>query len=114
MRTSLSKRRSTARSGSVRISRQLFQNMRKFTEICLFFAHRSTLFLRGRTMQILTWDDRKNPSQPRALIQQGRCDEGECNQFSISISNGERGMTVRFDSEAEFRNFLERGAAEKR
>ncbi len=66
------------------------------------------------TMQILTWDDRKNPSQPRALIQQGRCDEGECNQFSISISNGERGMTVRFDSEAEFRNFLERGAAEKR
>ena len=44
----------------------------------------------------------------------GRCDEGECNQFSISISNGERGMTVRFDSEAEFRNFLERGAAEKR
>ncbi len=51
-------------------------------------------------MQILTWDDRKNPSQPRALIQQGRCDEGECNQFSISISNGERGMTVRFDSEA--------------
>jgi hypothetical protein len=65
-------------------------------------------------MQILTWDDRKNPTQPRALIQQGRCDEGECNQFSISISNGERGMTVRFDSEAEFRNFLERGAAEKR
>jgi hypothetical protein len=65
-------------------------------------------------MQILTWDDRNNPSQPRALIQQGRCDEGECNQFSISISNGERGMTVRFDSEAEFRSFLERGAAEKR
>jgi hypothetical protein len=57
---------------------------------------------------------RKHPSQPRALIQQGRCDEAECNQFSISISNGERGMTVRFDSEAEFRNFLERGAAEKR
>src|SRR6478672_10124742 len=54
-------------------------------------------------MQILTWEDRKNPSKPRALIQQGRCDEGECNQFSISISNGERGMTVRFDSEAEFR-----------
>ena len=86
----------------------------KFFCICFFFAKCSTLFSRGRTMQILTWDDRKNPSQPRALIQQGRCDEGECNQFSISISNGERGMTVRFDSEAEFRNFLERGAAEKR
>ena len=54
-------------------------------------------------MQILTWDDRKDPSQPRALIQQGRCDEGECNQFSISISNGETGITVRFDSEGEFR-----------
>jgi hypothetical protein len=34
-------------------------------------------------------------------------------QFSISISNGERGMTLRFDSENEFRNFLERGAVEK-
>jgi hypothetical protein len=66
------------------------------------------------TMQVLTWDDRKHPSQPRALIQQGRCDEGQFNQFSISISNGERGMTVRFDSEAELRNFLERGASEKR
>lgn len=86
----------------------------RFPHICFLFAYRSTLFLRGRTMQILTWDDRKNPSQPRALIQQGRCDDGECNQFSISISNGERGMTVRFESEAEFRNFLERGAAEKR
>ena len=39
---------------------------------------------------------------------------GGMRKFSISISNGERGMTVRFDSEAEFRNFLERGAAEKR
>jgi hypothetical protein len=65
-------------------------------------------------MEILTWDDRKNPSQPRAVIQQGRCSAGQCNQFSISISNGERGMTVRFDSEDEFRNFLERGALEKR
>jgi len=89
----------------------------QYTEIYVGFAFSSPIDLpssTGRTMQILTWDDRKNPSQPRALIQQGRCGEGECNQFSISISNGERGMTVRFDSEAEFRNFLERGAAEKR
>jgi hypothetical protein len=65
-------------------------------------------------MQILAWDDRRDPSSPRAAIQQGRCDEGQCNQFSISISNGERGMTVRFDSEDEFRDFLERGVLEER
>jgi hypothetical protein len=65
-------------------------------------------------MQIHVWNDRRNPAVPRAVIQQGRCDEGQCGQFSISISNGERGMTVRFDSEDEFRNFLERGAVEKR
>jgi len=66
-----------------------------------------------RAMQILTWDDRRNPSRPRAVIQQGRCDLDQCGQFSISISNGERGLTVRFDSEEEFRRFLERGAVEK-
>jgi hypothetical protein len=65
-------------------------------------------------MKIHVWDDHRNPSVPRAIIQQGRCDDGHCNQFSISISNGERGMTVRFDSEDEFRGFLERGAVEKR
>ncbi len=64
-------------------------------------------------MEIYVWDDRRNPSVPRAVIQQGRCDADQCGQFSISISNGERGMTVRFDSEDEFRAFLERGAAEK-
>ena len=34
--------------------------------------------------------------------------------FSISISNGERGMTVRFDSEVECRTFFDRGAVERR
>jgi hypothetical protein len=57
-------------------------------------------------MQILVWEDRRNPYLPRAVIQQGRCDVGQCGQFSISISNGERGMTVRFESEDEFRQFL--------
>ena len=65
-------------------------------------------------MEILTWQDRRNPNVPRAAIQQGRCAENQCGQFSISISDGERGMTARFESEAEFRQFLERGAAEKR
>ena len=64
-------------------------------------------------MQILTWDDRRHPSRPRAVIQQGRCDRDQCGQFSISISNGERGLTIRFDSESEFKAFLERGAVEQ-
>jgi hypothetical protein len=64
-------------------------------------------------MQILMWDDRRHPRLPRAVIQQGRCDAGHCGQFSISISNGERGMTVRFDSEDEFRSFIDRGAVEQ-
>src|SRR4051794_28461670 len=67
----------------------------------------------GRAMQILTWDDRRQPSRPRAVIQQGRCDRDQCGQFSISISNGERGMTIRFDSESEFKAFLERGGLEQ-
>ncbi len=64
-------------------------------------------------MEIRTWDDRRNPALPRVTIQQGSCELGQCGQFSISISNGERGMTVRFESEQEFREFLERGAVEQ-
>lgn len=64
-------------------------------------------------MEIRTWGDRRNPAVPRAIIQQGRCELGHCGQFSISVSDGERGITVRFDSEEEFREFLERGTMEK-
>ena len=64
-------------------------------------------------MEIRTWEDRRTPAVPRVTIQQGSCEAGQCGQFSISISNGQRGMTVRFESEAEFREFLERGAVEK-
>jgi hypothetical protein len=63
-------------------------------------------------MEIRAWEDRRTPAQPRAIIQQGRCDEGQCGQFSISISNGEQGLTVRFESAEEFRRFLERGGLE--
>jgi hypothetical protein len=80
--------------------------------ICFLFALDLPCWPQGRTMQILTWYDRRNPSAPRAIIQQGRCDQGQCGQFSISISNGERGLTVRFDSEDEFLSFLARGAVE--
>ena len=64
-------------------------------------------------MEIFDWQDRRPERSPRALIQRGRCDENACGQFSISISNGDRGLTVRFASEAEFRQFLERGRAEQ-
>lgn len=64
-------------------------------------------------MEIRTWEDRRTPAVPRVTIQQGTCELGQCGQFSISISNGQRGMTVRFESEAEFREFLERGQVEK-
>jgi hypothetical protein len=64
-------------------------------------------------MKIRISEDRRTPAVPRVTIQQGSCEFGECRQFSISISNGERGMTVRFDSEKEFRELLERGAVEK-
>ena len=63
-------------------------------------------------MEIRTWDDHRTPAVPRVTVQQGSCDDGQCGQFSISISNGQRGMTVRFESEAEFRELLERGAVE--
>jgi hypothetical protein len=64
-------------------------------------------------MEIRIWEDRRSPAVPRVTIQQGTCDVGQCGQFSISISNGRRGMTVRFESEAEFRELLERGAVEQ-
>jgi hypothetical protein len=62
-------------------------------------------------MEIRTWEDHRRV--PRVTLQQGTCEVGQCGQFSISISNGQRGMTVRFASEAEFREFLERGAVEQ-
>jgi len=64
-------------------------------------------------MEIYVWEDRHARRQPRALMQRGRCAENHCGQFSISISDGERGMTVRFASEQEFREFLERGSVEQ-
>ena len=69
---------------------------------------------RGGAMEIFDWPDRREQPHPRAIIQQGRCDKNSCGQFSISISNGERGLTVRFESEAEFRAFIERGEVEAR
>jgi hypothetical protein len=46
---------------------------------------------------------------PPAVMQRGRCGKGECGQFSISISNGEVALTIRFEGEQEFCAFLIRG-----
>lgn len=56
-------------------------------------------------MKVFTWPDYVATPTPRVVVQQGRCDAGHCGQFSISISNGSIGLTVRFDDEAEFRRF---------
>lgn len=60
-------------------------------------------------MTVYVWTDHQPTRAPRALMQRGRCDSGQCSQFSISISNGALGMTVRFESEDEFRRFLDCG-----
>jgi hypothetical protein len=62
-------------------------------------------------MTVYVWTDRRNPAVPRALIQRGDCTRDHCGQFSISISDGQVGLTVRFESEEEFRRFLQGEAA---
>ena len=62
-------------------------------------------------MTVYVWTDRRNPPVPRALIQRGDCTRDHCGQFSISISDGQVGLTVRFESEGEFKRFLEQGEA---
>jgi hypothetical protein len=62
-------------------------------------------------MKVFRWADQRSPAVPRAIIQRGDCARGHCRQFSISISNGEWGLTIRFESEEEFRQFFEDGEA---
>ena len=44
-------------------------------------------------MTVYVWTDRRNPAVPRALIQRGDCTRDHCGQFSISISDGQVGLT---------------------
>lgn len=60
-------------------------------------------------MKVYVWTDQRNPATPRATIQRGECSRGHCRQFALSISNGELGLTVRFESETEFKQFLADG-----
>jgi hypothetical protein len=62
-------------------------------------------------MKVYVWIDRHNSALPRAVMQRGQCSRDECHQFSISISNGELGLTARFESEEEFRQFVQDGHA---
>ena len=50
-------------------------------------------------MKVYLWTDQRNPAVPRAVLQKGDCERG---QFAVTISNGETGLTVRFESETEF------------
>jgi hypothetical protein len=45
-------------------------------------------------------------------MQRGECDRQQCGQYSISISNGQIGLTIRFDTQAEFARFLATGQTE--
>lgn len=60
-------------------------------------------------MKVYAWTDRRECAAPRAIMQRGECRHGECGQYSISISNGEVGLTIRFDTEVEFKQFMTRG-----
>jgi hypothetical protein len=42
-------------------------------------------------------------------MQRGECHRQQCGQYSISISNGEIGLTIRFDTQAEYARFLDTG-----
>ena len=55
--------------------------------------------------------DSKRP--PRILLQRGECEKGYCKPFSLSISDGETGMTARFDSPEEFEAFMRSGELEE-
>jgi hypothetical protein len=63
-------------------------------------------------MTVFAWTDRRNPAAPRAIMQRGECECQHCGQYSISISNGQIGLTIHFDSHAEFTRFLETGQTE--
>jgi hypothetical protein len=63
-------------------------------------------------MTVYSWTDRRNAAAPRAVMQRGECERQQCGQYSISISNGIIGLTIRFESEAEFTTFLAKGQTE--
>jgi hypothetical protein len=63
-------------------------------------------------MTVYSWTERRHRAAPRALMQRGECERQQCGQYSISISNGEIGLTLRFDNQEEFARFLADGRIE--
>jgi hypothetical protein len=63
-------------------------------------------------MTVYSWTDRRNPTAPRAVMQRGECERQQCGQYAISISNGQIGLTIRFDTQEEFAQFLATGQTE--
>ncbi len=65
-------------------------------------------------MKIHVWRDYRDPGPPRALLERGECAKGQCRSWSISISNGDYGITARFEGRDEFELFLELGELTER
>jgi hypothetical protein len=45
-------------------------------------------------------------------MQRGECERQQCGQYSTSTANGQIGLTIRFDNQAEFVGFLATGHIE--
>ena len=65
-------------------------------------------------MKIFVWQDFREPGPPRVLLERGECSKGQCRSWSVSISDGDTGITARFESREEFEMFLETGELTER
>ena len=64
-------------------------------------------------MKIWTWEDRREIGPAQAVIETGHCIGGVCEAWSVSVSNGDIGITARFDSKDEFDEFMRTGVAKE-
>lgn len=64
-------------------------------------------------MKIWTWEDRREMGPAQAVIETGNCIGGVCKAWSVSVSNGDIGITARFDSKDEFAEFMRTGVAKE-
>ena len=70
-------------------------------------ADRLRIARKRASFRRLAWHPAWHPAR-YVVVEEGK----RCGQFSISISSGERDMTVLVDTNAEFCQFLERGAVD--
>ncbi len=64
-------------------------------------------------MKIWTWEDRREMGPAQAVIETGNCIGGACKAWSVSVSNGDIGITARFESKDEFDEFMRTGVAKE-